>query len=117
VSIFSSYILAETMMMSVLSIAPKHLNYLVFQLSMQHIGIRAKSGCLGIVMMCTGGITCVWPLTVVPVTLSTIKIQVLLVSIFSSYILAETMMMSVLSIASKHLNYLVFQYFDGQYFV
>jgi hypothetical protein len=38
----------------------------VSPLSMQHIGIRAKSGCLGIVMMCTGGITCVWPLTVVP---------------------------------------------------
>jgi hypothetical protein len=42
--------------------------FVVSPLSMQHIGIKAKSGCLGIVIMCTGGITCVWPLTVVPVT-------------------------------------------------
>ena len=45
-----------------------------------------------------------------------------LVSILSSYILAETsyffdemMMMPVLSIAPKHLNYLVFQYFDIEF--
>ena len=45
-----------------------------------------------------------------------------MMSIFSSYILAETsyffdemMMMPVLSIAPKHLNYLVFQYFDIEF--